>query len=200
MAAIIGGIVAAVVGGAIWAGIAIATDFEIGYVAIGIGALAGFAVAALGKNGSASLGMIAGACALLGLLAGKIMIFSWGVPGVMVNEIRNNPELRNAACYVYLEQQKRFDADLMEKVNALPEDEDLPEDLQLQVQEQFTTLQSNMTEADNDSAINSFVDIVMAEIPMSERIQSQLSLWDVLWGALAIGAAWKIANGSEGTA
>ena len=72
--AIIGGIVGAVVGGLIWAGIAIVADLEIGYVAIGVGALAGWG-AVMGANGQRGVPFqaIAVVTALFGLFLGKYL-------------------------------------------------------------------------------------------------------------------------------
>lgn len=72
--AAIGGLVGAVIGGIIWAGIAIVADLEIGYVAIGVGALAGWGVV-MGTNGTRGLPFqgIAVAAALFGLFVGKYL-------------------------------------------------------------------------------------------------------------------------------
>lgn len=73
--AIGGGVVGALLGGAAWAGIAIATNLAIGYVAIGVGFLAGMGVflGARKKKGK-QLAVVAVLCALLGLLLGKYFI------------------------------------------------------------------------------------------------------------------------------
>jgi len=41
----VGGMIAALIGGAVWAGLVIVSGYEVGYVAWGIGVLSGFAVA-----------------------------------------------------------------------------------------------------------------------------------------------------------
>lgn len=72
--AAIGGLVGAVIGGIIWAAIAIVADLEIAYVAIGVGALAGWGVvmAANGKRGL-PFQAIAVATAIFGLFVGKYL-------------------------------------------------------------------------------------------------------------------------------
>lgn len=70
--AIIGGILAAIVGGGVWAAIAYFTEYEVGYIAIGVGILAGYAVVWLshGKKGFI-LQIIAIISSLLAIGVGK---------------------------------------------------------------------------------------------------------------------------------
>ena len=70
--AIVGGLLAALVGAAAWAAIVVLTDYEIGFAAWGIGFLAGFAVVLFtrGRKGL-PLQVIAVAASILGILLGK---------------------------------------------------------------------------------------------------------------------------------
>src|SRR5204863_325935 len=72
---LVDGAVGALVGGGAWALIAILTNLAIGYVAVGVGFLAGYGVlVGAGRKKSAQLQGVAVACALLGLLLGKYFI------------------------------------------------------------------------------------------------------------------------------
>ncbi|MEW6104109.1 MAG: hypothetical protein AB1630_09935 [bacterium] len=74
--ALVGGILAAMVGGVIWGLIVIATGYEIGYVAWGIGLICGFAVVLFskGKKGI-TLQIIAVLSSILGIAIGKYITF-----------------------------------------------------------------------------------------------------------------------------
>ena len=69
----IGAIVGAVVGAAIWAAITATTNFQIGYMAIGVGFLVGFAMRSLSGGTQRIEGVIAGAVALLGCALGNLL-------------------------------------------------------------------------------------------------------------------------------
>lgn len=73
---IVGGVVGAGIGAAIWAGIGYATGYEIGWIAWGVGVLAGIGVAAAadGEEGWGP-GIVAALCGLVGVLAGKYLAF-----------------------------------------------------------------------------------------------------------------------------
>ncbi len=74
------GIVAALIGGALWAVIAVVTKMAIGYVAVGVGYLAGYGVVmGAGKKKSFQLQVVAAGCAVLGLLFGKYFIFAHAI-------------------------------------------------------------------------------------------------------------------------
>jgi len=76
----IAGAVGAMVGAGIWAAIAIATDFEVGYVAVLVGFLAGLGVRwGAGGQGSAGLQVLAAILAFAGMLAAKYFIFAYVV-------------------------------------------------------------------------------------------------------------------------
>jgi len=88
VAAVFGGLLAALVGGAIWALIAVKTDYEIGFAAWGIGALAGFAVVffARGRKGL-PLQVIAVATSLLGILLGKYGAYWWELKSAVEEQL-----------------------------------------------------------------------------------------------------------------
>jgi len=85
--AILGGLLAALIGGAIWGGIAIWTGSEIGYVALGVGFLCGTGVVLItgGKKG-APLQAIAVVASLLGIAIGKYVDFFSVVKGITAEE------------------------------------------------------------------------------------------------------------------
>lgn len=72
----VGGLIAAVIGGAIWGLIVDLTGYEIGYIAWGIGLLSGFAVltASLGSKGPL-FQVVAVASSILGIFIGKYYSF-----------------------------------------------------------------------------------------------------------------------------
>lgn len=74
--ATIGGILASVISGVIWGFIVIATGYEVGYVAWGVGLLCGFAVVLFtkGKKG-VPLQIIAVISSILGIIIGKYFTF-----------------------------------------------------------------------------------------------------------------------------
>ncbi len=66
----VGAIAGAVLGAIAWAAIVLITNYEVGYVAVGIGALVGVGAVALGGRGT-PLAVSAGVLALAAILAGK---------------------------------------------------------------------------------------------------------------------------------
>jgi hypothetical protein len=81
--AILAGLAAAIAGGVIWGLIVKSTDYEVGFVAWGIGFIAAMAIlfATRGQRGL-PLQVIAIVCALLGIAIGKYLSFAWVISDV----------------------------------------------------------------------------------------------------------------------
>lgn len=76
--AVLAGLAAAIVGGIVWALIVVQTGYEIGFAAVGIGVLAGFAVvfATRGRKG-VPLQVTAVLASVLGIVLGKYFSYVW---------------------------------------------------------------------------------------------------------------------------
>jgi len=67
------GLVASLVGAGAWAGITVATGYQIGFMAIGVGIAVGWAVRVAGKGVSGVFGAAGAALALLGCALGNLL-------------------------------------------------------------------------------------------------------------------------------
>lgn len=67
------GVAAALVGASIWAGVTIVTEFQIGWMAVGVGFLVGIAIRFAGKGSSMVFGIVGAALALFGCLLGNVI-------------------------------------------------------------------------------------------------------------------------------
>jgi hypothetical protein len=65
--------VAALVGAAAWAGVTVATGYQIGYMAIGVGFLVGYAIRLAGKGVTSVFGVVGAVLALLGCALGNLL-------------------------------------------------------------------------------------------------------------------------------
>lgn len=75
---LVGALLGIILSGAIWGGIAIATDYEVGYVAIATGALTGFLVAVFAKRKVNAIHQLYAVIAsLIGILLGKYIAISY---------------------------------------------------------------------------------------------------------------------------
>ncbi|MCA9192396.1 MAG: hypothetical protein KDB03_11560 [Planctomycetales bacterium] len=81
---LLAGFVAAVLGGLAWAAVTIVSGYQIGWMAVGIGFLVGFAVRLAGKGLTKSFGFGGGLLALLGCLLGNLL----AVCGMLAQELQ----------------------------------------------------------------------------------------------------------------
>lgn len=80
--AAVGGLVAGIIGALVWAAIVYVTEYEVGWIAWGIGAFVGMGVAAGNQGeGRAATGFLALLIAALSIIAGRYMVVQLLVPG-----------------------------------------------------------------------------------------------------------------------
>jgi len=70
---VLAGLAAAMVGAAIWAAITFATHYQIGWMAVGVGFLVGFAIRSIGKGIDRVYGYLGAGLSLLGCAAGNLL-------------------------------------------------------------------------------------------------------------------------------
>lgn len=70
---ILGGLAASIIGAILWAIITILTEFQIGWMAVGVGFLVGYAVRIFGKGLNKTFGIIGAAFSLFGCLVGNVL-------------------------------------------------------------------------------------------------------------------------------
>ena len=70
---ILAGVVAAVIGAVIWAVITVTTNYQIGWMAVGVGFLVGYAIKIFGKGVDPVFGISGAVIALLGCVAGNLL-------------------------------------------------------------------------------------------------------------------------------
>jgi len=90
------GAIAAVVGALIWGGITYATGYQIGWLAVGVGYLVGYAVRHGGNGIDNSFGIAGAILALLGCVAGNLFatcIFIADAEGIAVTEVMSQLDL-----------------------------------------------------------------------------------------------------------
>lgn len=71
------GLVAAVSGAAVWAGVTVLTEYQIGWIAVGLGFLVGIAMRTMGKGIDQVFGVVGAMLALLGCVLGNVLTIAW---------------------------------------------------------------------------------------------------------------------------
>ncbi len=71
------GLFAAIVGAAAWAAVTVATEYQIGWMAVGIGFLVGYAMRLTGKGITPVFGAVSTVLSLLGCAVGNLLTFTW---------------------------------------------------------------------------------------------------------------------------
>lgn len=84
--AIVGGVVAAIVTGVIWAMIVVVTDYEVGFAALGVGFLCGLATILFGRGSGVPFQVIAVITSMIGIIIGKYGMYYYYLKEFIVDE------------------------------------------------------------------------------------------------------------------
>lgn len=214
---LLGGAAAGLVGALVWAGIAIGTGYEVGYIAIGVGLLCGVGTA-LGSRGQTGVmtGCIAVLFAVISICAGKYFTvahftdkYLGSEAGAFIDEF--TPEERDQ---YFLQQmidtevaELLEDETLDEETAAAYEEmlyegefpHDYPDDLVAEVRASW----EGMSEGQRADMIESTkADIVASAALVRGFVQEQgfiasFGLLDILFFLIAVAAAYKLGSGGE---
>ena len=80
--AVVAGIASAMVGAVVWAAVTVATDYQIGWMAVGVGFIVGVAVREVGKGVDTSFGMVGAVMSALGCATGNVL----AICGLIANQ------------------------------------------------------------------------------------------------------------------
>jgi len=185
--ALAAGLVAAIVGGLVWAGIVLFANYEIGWVAWGIGVLVGLAMARTTRARSRSLALAAGALALVGLSTGSV-----------ADELLSTPEYMAGAMAWDMYSAGELEVETMEAIRATQEAGDtLSDAVWEEMLAQADARLAIMTPVDRQAFADGVAAGMVNQMGLMGGIRSQLSGFDLLWLFLAVGTAFQMMNGKQ---
>ncbi|HSH45407.1 MAG TPA: hypothetical protein VK966_06110 [Longimicrobiales bacterium] len=188
--AILAGLVAALVGGAIWAAVAIYGNLEVGWIAWGIGALVGGAMTRTTRIRSRQIALVAAVLALTGLAAGKAMTFAGSVGPVAEDMAEDDSYMRGMTAWAMYED-GTLDPALIDAVNATDARGDtLSDALWADMLTDADTRLAAMTQGEKVEMARASASEMMREMGLVNGVLLQLSLFDLLWVFLALATAY----------
>ena len=196
---LLNGILVGIVAAVAWAVIVYVTGYEIGWVAWGVGALVGLAVAKSSHEPSATLGPTAAALAVGSLILAKVLIVQFGAPSLIRQEVLKNDDAVAAMFMVDMRVHKSFSAELQASIEQLDKDPgslsaDQRYELVQQVQAEAAARAKSTSQRERVRVVGASVDGILKEMGFFGLLKSVFSFWDVLWIFLAVSSAFKIAQ------
>ena len=195
LAGILFGMVAAVV----WTLIVYFTGYEIGWVAWGVGALIGLAVAKSAHEPNASLGPTAAALAAASLILAKVLIVEFAAPSAVSKEVLKNREVVAAMFLVDMRIHKSFSPEVqatIEQLDGRPGTLSNEQRFQLeqQVESEAVARAAAATPAERERVVRAGVKSMLDAMGFFGMLKQAFGFWDVLWFGLAISSAYKVAQ------
>jgi transcription elongation factor Elf1 len=212
---------AAILGAVIWTVVVCVSGFELGIIAIAVGALAGGGLRAFTDRKGIGMGIIAAAFALIGIFAGKAMVAHWYILPMLeeqvskfelddewYREIVNNPEMMYCATCLHLAEQGEFDQEFAWELSIYKFGGEIPpqanrEDIELADKKCTDLLNSwsdseklDVARAQANKLTDQFTDFMFASgIGFIIAFIASFSLFDLLWFILALVTAYRVGSG-----
>src|SRR5690554_2613189 len=190
--ALAAGLAAALLAGGLWAMLVFLTGYEIGYVAWGVGLLVGVAMSRVTSRRTQQLAYAAAALAIIGLLAGKIFIFS-GSTGRVADELVENQEVLRGAVAWQMYNDGQLEPATMAAVEAVEAAGDtLSDALWADMLRQSNARLAQMSAEEKRSVALFVAGGALHEMGIVDGVRAQLSVFDLLWLLLAVGTAYRM--------
>lgn len=188
--ALAAGMVAAAVGGGIWAVLVLLTKMEIGWVAWGVGALVGIAMSRVTSKRTRQLAYAAAGYAVFGLIVGKAFSLSATV-GIVGRQIEGDSGVMTGAVAWQMYQARELSQPTLEAIDAaVSSGNELGDALTLDMQQQATAKLAQMTAQQRHEAAKRVANASLKDAGLYEIVRSQLSFFDLLWVLLAVTTAY----------
>ncbi len=195
--ALLGGGLAAILGGVAWAVVVITTGYELGWAAWAIGVLVGIVMARLTPARGPSLAALAAIFAAAGLLTGKFFIVQYGTERLAVQEIQADPSLMQQAALHDLDASGTMPQPIQQQLEAMADSDTLSDALWLEMLDAGTAHAEQADPAERERIAVQYAHLVLGGVGVLEQLQMQFSAWDLLWLALAVTTAWRMLRGRE---
>lgn len=203
--AVVGGLIAGLIGAVIWAAIVYFFQVEIGWIAWGIGALVGVGVAMACKGDTEDLtGVIAAACALLSVLVGKYAAVYFLVAGHMpadFADVKPQDMIEQRAWEIIGERKAAGKSTGMPNNKSSEEAtfDDLPADVRNQARRDWEALGDDDKEAKLTEAKQQREEVaeMIAGAVRGQGFKESFGPFDFLWFFLAAATAYKIGAGKN---
>lgn len=192
--ALIAGSAAAAAGGLVWALIVTVTNYEVGWIAWGVGLLVGLAMARSTSERSPSLGVRAALLAAAGLVLGKLLIVQFAVIPNLSKEIAGDSVAMRNAVFLAMAADSVLPGTLQAEWDAIPFGDTLPDELAGRLEQAAEERIAGMDQGARDSVAKRYARAIVGDAGLVERLRSQLSVFDILWFLLAIGTAWQLTS------
>jgi hypothetical protein len=186
--AFLAGALAALAGGVAWALVVRLTDFEIGYVAVGVGFLVGAAMTRTTNARGRAAGIQAAGLAAIGLLFAKMLIVQWVTIPILEEQLRG--EGAAVAATWQMSEARSFPDTIQTGLDRLGERDTLPDALWAAMLEAGTARAAEASDAERAELLAAYADGVRRRIGSWQLLWWQLGLFDVLWLFLALSTAY----------
>lgn len=188
--AFLAGAVAALVGGAAWAVIVRLTDFEIGYVAVGVGLLVGYAMTRTTEARGKQAGIQAAGLAAIGLLFAKMLIVQWVTGPALKEYLTQDQDGVGIAAAWMMREAGTFPEEIQVQLDQLAERDTVPDALWAAMTDAGQAKAAEASDEERTVMAGVYAEGVYRRLGTWRLLWWQVSAFDLLWLFLALSTAY----------
>lgn len=188
--AFLAGAAAALAGGVAWALIVRLTDFEIGFVAVGVGFLVGAAMIRTTDARGKVPGIQAAGLAAIGLLFAKMLIVQWVTIPLVQDQLQGEAAAAGVAATWQMRETQSFPDSIQAGIDRLGERDTLPDALWAAMLEAGEARAAAASDAERAELRSAYAEGVRRQFGSWRMLWWQLSPFDLLWLFLALSTAY----------
>ena len=194
---LVAGALGAFVGAGLWTAVTALTEYEIGWIAWGVGGLVGFAMSRFTSERSAQLGIYAAVLAVAGLAIGKVATVRVMAPTMGRSIIVDNPQILLYAFAHDMRAGERFSPELSIELAGFALTDSVPPAVEAKMLSEAQVRMDAAAPAERDRVAEAFTHTIMSQVTLVEQFKASLSLLDLLWFGLALATAFRIMRGAD---
>jgi hypothetical protein len=196
---LLAGIIAGLAAGFLWAVVAYLTHYAWSWGAWAVGALVGLAVRRAARASSASLATTAAALAAGALVFGKLLIHVFAMQPIIEAEMLQNQQAVNVAYFVDMTERRAFSPPLKSEIADVPDllKDSVPVAVRRRMYEEALDSARGAPLAERrlvvHRAVKQVAALLVKEVGNTKLFRAEFDRWDLLWFALAVSTAWRLA-------
>ena len=146
---------------------------------------------------SKSLALTAAVLAIVGLAAGKAIIFATSQDSI-AQDVESDVETMSSVMAWQMYQERTLNEPTLAIVDALGEDEPVPDAVWADMKQQASAHLATLSQEEKHQLAVASSSVIMSNLGFIGGIRAQLTAFDLLWVFLAVGTAYRImATGKE---
>lgn len=198
MSPVLAGMLAGIAAAVLWTVMSYVTHRELGFVALGVGVLVGAAVGKSASDRGRSLGTTAALLTVIAFIIAKLLTYAFALVPVIQQESLKNEKVVTWAFLNEMLAQRSFSPELQNELGGVTAMDSVPMPLRRRLLAEATAQAVAARPAERERVVDRQMTKLVSQLGFLLAASMEFSMGGLVWFALGIAAAWKLAQPKSG--